>query len=136
MCTCLFVVLTITVTWLQGDTTFSQPKDLPMPPPLCVLLSPTAVMITAWSYVAAMWLCLTSKLSMETPYSNSSSVKCSYSSCLYIFEYVRTFVLCTLKIKLRSVVLCDMTNLYIAYHDYCSLQYDKLSRYTNCIKSW
>ena len=28
MCTCLFVVLTITVTWLLGDTTFSQPKDL------------------------------------------------------------------------------------------------------------
>ena len=23
-----FVVLTITVTWLLGDTTFSQPKDL------------------------------------------------------------------------------------------------------------
>ena len=34
MCTCLFAVLTITVTWLLGDTTFSQPKDLPMPPPL------------------------------------------------------------------------------------------------------
>ena len=29
-------LLTITVTWLLGDTTFSQPKDLPMPPPLCV----------------------------------------------------------------------------------------------------
>ena len=104
MCTCLFAVLTITVTWLLGDTTFSQPKDLPMPPPLCVLLSPAAVMMTA----AARWLCLTSKLSMETPYSNSSSVKCSSSSCLcnltlclYVCEYVRTFVLGTLKIKLR-----------------------------------
>ena len=63
------------------------------------------------------------KLSMEIPYSNSSSVKCSSSSCLYnltlclyICEYVRTFVLGTLKIKLRSGTqtpethLCDEGN--------------------------
>ena len=34
--------------WLLGDTTFSQPKDLPIPPPLCVLLPPAAVTTTAW----------------------------------------------------------------------------------------
>ena len=79
------VVLTITVTWLLPNPRIYQ----------CHL-----------PFVYCYWLYLTSQLSMETPYSNSSSVKCSSSSCLYsltlclyISEYVRTFVLGTLKIK-------------------------------------
>ena len=64
MCACLFVVLTITVTWLLGDTTFSQPKDLPMPPPLCVLLSPAAVMTTVWG-VWIQWTGMVERTGME-----------------------------------------------------------------------
>ena len=45
--------------------------------PLCTAITSSC----SERYVAAMWLCLTSRPSMDTPYSNSSSVSTS-SSCL------------------------------------------------------
>ena len=105
MCTCLFVVLTITVTWSLGDLHSQGLTNATSPS--CTAITSSCndhSLVICCSYVVV----FNFKAFSGIPYSNSNSVKCSSSSCLYnltlclyICEYVRTFVLVTLKIKLR-----------------------------------